>query len=304
MSLQDDIVRIRREIADLTLRLNTIRAIAGGHDLLSATHGDTLADAVQAGDVLYGNSTPAWARRGKQNDGDVFTLVSGYPDWKAPAGGAVTEADLQFLDEFADASRHWAWWDQGLGAGKTITESGGVLTIAGTAGTNCDWWVGANNNPKAVIGFPGLPCEIITKLNSYTVYDQTFAGLFLARFVDGNSPQADTAIYIGRLKNGGFDGYAIESLGGGVFYYASPQTLPVWLRIRLGLDSPWLGIKADFSYSTDGITYTVLYTSTGILQGSPNYFLVSGLCIKSWGALNGISAPFEFFKMLRSKGPG
>ena len=32
------------------------------HDILSASHGDTLADTVVRGDVLYGNATPKWAR--------------------------------------------------------------------------------------------------------------------------------------------------------------------------------------------------------------------------------------------------
>jgi hypothetical protein len=32
------------------------------HNILSATHGDTLADTVIRGDILYGNATPKWAR--------------------------------------------------------------------------------------------------------------------------------------------------------------------------------------------------------------------------------------------------
>jgi hypothetical protein len=32
------------------------------HNVLSATHGDTLADSVARGDVMYGNATPKWAR--------------------------------------------------------------------------------------------------------------------------------------------------------------------------------------------------------------------------------------------------
>lgn len=35
------------------------------HNLLSATHGDTLTDTVVRGDILYGNSTPKWARLAK-----------------------------------------------------------------------------------------------------------------------------------------------------------------------------------------------------------------------------------------------
>src|SRR6185436_1418868 len=51
----------------------TLAAVAGvgyltsvtAHNLLSATHGDTLADSVVRGDILYGNSTPKWARLAK-----------------------------------------------------------------------------------------------------------------------------------------------------------------------------------------------------------------------------------------------
>ncbi len=51
----------------------TLAAVAGvgyltgvtAHNLLSATHGDTVADSVVRGDLLYGNSTPKWARLAK-----------------------------------------------------------------------------------------------------------------------------------------------------------------------------------------------------------------------------------------------
>ncbi len=51
----------------------TLAAVAGvgyltsvtAHNLLSATHGDTVADAVVRGDLIIGNSTPKWARLAK-----------------------------------------------------------------------------------------------------------------------------------------------------------------------------------------------------------------------------------------------
>lgn len=51
----------------------TLSAVAGvgyltsvtAHNMLSATHGDTLTDTVVRGDILYGNSTPKWARLAK-----------------------------------------------------------------------------------------------------------------------------------------------------------------------------------------------------------------------------------------------
>lgn len=57
------------------------------HNLLSATHGDTLADSVVAGDILIGNATPKWARLAKGTDGKFLKLVSGLPSWESiPAG--------------------------------------------------------------------------------------------------------------------------------------------------------------------------------------------------------------------------
>jgi len=51
--------------ADSTQTLGVKWAAGGGgggaHDLLSATHGDTVASAVSRGSLIYGNATPAWA---------------------------------------------------------------------------------------------------------------------------------------------------------------------------------------------------------------------------------------------------
>lgn len=57
------------------------------HNILSATHPDSLADSVAAGDILFGNATPKWARLPKGSDGQVLTLVSGLPAWQTPGGG-------------------------------------------------------------------------------------------------------------------------------------------------------------------------------------------------------------------------
>src|SRR3990167_5491165 len=40
--------------------------LAAAHAILSATHTDSLAGTVVLGDVIYGNSTPAWTRLGGQ----------------------------------------------------------------------------------------------------------------------------------------------------------------------------------------------------------------------------------------------
>jgi len=79
------------------------------HNLLSTTHGDSLADTVVAGDIMFGNATPKWARLAKATDGWVLTLVSGLPAWVAnssaytdemaqDAVGAMIGSSLRYVD--------------------------------------------------------------------------------------------------------------------------------------------------------------------------------------------------------------
>jgi len=51
--------------ADIPNLSGTYLTSVTAHNVLSATHGDTLADSVVRGDILYGNSTPKWARLAK-----------------------------------------------------------------------------------------------------------------------------------------------------------------------------------------------------------------------------------------------
>lgn len=59
------------------------------HNLLSTTHSDTLADSVVAGDILYGNATPKWARLAitvpAANILNVVGVANGetVPSWKS-----------------------------------------------------------------------------------------------------------------------------------------------------------------------------------------------------------------------------
>lgn len=69
----------------LGLDTNTYLTTVTAHNILSATHGDTLADSVVAGDIIIGNATPKWARLAKGTDGYILTLVSGLPSWQ-PGG--------------------------------------------------------------------------------------------------------------------------------------------------------------------------------------------------------------------------
>jgi len=65
---------------------------SGTHDVLGSTvHTDTLTGTVVAGDIIYGNATPKWARLPKGTAAQVLTMNAGAtaPEWAAAAGGAV-----------------------------------------------------------------------------------------------------------------------------------------------------------------------------------------------------------------------
>jgi hypothetical protein len=61
---------------------------ASNHNLLSATHSDTLADSVVRGDIMVGNSTPKWSRLAKGAAGYALIMGASDPAWAAlPAVG-------------------------------------------------------------------------------------------------------------------------------------------------------------------------------------------------------------------------
>lgn len=74
----------------------TIAATGGGgaHNILSATHSDTIgAAAVVQGDLLYGNATPLWDRFPGDNTGTKkwLTMTSLVPSWATIAASDVTK---------------------------------------------------------------------------------------------------------------------------------------------------------------------------------------------------------------------
>jgi hypothetical protein len=117
------------------------------HKLLSAIHLDTLADDVVAGDMIYGNATPIWARLAKGTDGKYLAMVAGYPVWTDPPGGAAhnllsathsdTLADSVVAGDIliGNATSKWARLAKGID-GYVLTLSSGLPAWAppGAAG--------------------------------------------------------------------------------------------------------------------------------------------------------------------------
>lgn len=79
---------------------NDITAAASSHNILSATHGDTVAATVAFGDVLYGNAAgPAWTRLAGSTVASKRWLrqtgtgvISGAPAWDQPASTDLSDS--------------------------------------------------------------------------------------------------------------------------------------------------------------------------------------------------------------------
>jgi hypothetical protein len=116
--------------------LEFVASSVAGHDILSASHTDSTAGAVVAGDLIYGDNTPKWVRLAHGSDGDVLTLASGLPSWAAPAGGGGAHALLSATHSdtlaaavargslvYGNATPKWAALAVGS-AGQVITTDG------------------------------------------------------------------------------------------------------------------------------------------------------------------------------------
>jgi len=86
-----------------------------GHNILSASHGDALADSVVEGDVMIGNSTPKWSRLAHGSEDDVLTVKSGVPSWEPPSGGALALDDLTDVDAASPSDHDIIQYHTGVG---------------------------------------------------------------------------------------------------------------------------------------------------------------------------------------------
>lgn len=239
-------------------------------------------------------------------DNDALTWDDGTSKWipEAIAAG-VSEEDLAFLDNFDDASRHWGWFDDAKNG--TIAEAGELLTLSIADSTNGAITDGGwNNGPRVLLGDPGAPFEVKVKLNSYTVNNNTHAGIFVCSDTNAVSGW----YFFGRAKDSG------SALDGLAIYFDSAwtdtngiTTLPIYLRFRIVVLSHDVGARLEAAYSTDDISYTVLDTFylNNLAAGSNKGNLIIGIFTRNGAGAEpytAIDAPFEWFKMCRTLGPG
>lgn len=120
------------------------------HAVLSSTHSDTLAGTVIRGDVLYGNSTPKWARLAVGTTGQVLQTNGTDVSWGAIAVGSITLATGSII---IGASAVGAALDI-KGDGKIVVGNGTTATSVSVSG-NCTL---ANTGAMTVTGLT-IPSE-------------------------------------------------------------------------------------------------------------------------------------------------
>lgn len=292
-------------VGEVGLETDTGRQKMGDGATAWNTLGYMIIEEPVAGDVIFGDATPKWAKLAKGDNGEVLTLVGGLPAWAAGGGGGVAEADLQFLDNFDDDERHWGWFDDAKNG--SIVEAGELLTlsIANTVnGRICDGSV--NNGPRCLLGDPGAPFEVKVKLNSYTVNDRTHAGIFIT--TKSSDANALYWYFFGRAKDSGQPVDGLATWNGNWIQFNAITTMPIYLRFRivvLGLD---VSARCEAAYSIDDISYTLLDTFYLNNLGSEYlYNMIVGIFVRNGchsATYNAIAAPFEWFKMGRTLGPG
>lgn len=119
-------------VYDAAGNLKTIDVLAA-HNLLSASHGDTLTAGVVRGDIVVGNASPAWSRLPTAG---AATVLHGGTD---PSYGAVVTADITNsnvtyakIQNVVANSKLLGSGDAGAGAAPVEITLGANLTMTGT----------------------------------------------------------------------------------------------------------------------------------------------------------------------------
>lgn len=110
----DGFVKFSASAGTLAVDTNVYLTSVTAHNVLSATHGDTLADSVHRGDLFTGNSTPKWSRLAIGTSGKFLKSDGNDPSWQSIVVG-----------------------DVGSGAAMTrVSDTNVTLTLGGTPATS------------------------------------------------------------------------------------------------------------------------------------------------------------------------
>jgi len=203
-------------------------------------------------------------------------------------GGAV----LKFRDLFNDGSQYWAWRlfkGENSIVGKSGDEANGRYQLAVLATKNGEWNASYNEAPRLFMSPLAFPCEIITRLDTFTANTQTSAELFVSKHI---------------IRKGGSMYFSIGREQGGILVTntglslatAAITTLPLWLRIRLGCLARY-ALHAYFDYSLDGVNWTNLWVQSEGFEMLGDAFGGVGLCVRNQTTHNEVVAGFDHFIM-------
>jgi len=306
MNVGDEIRIIKSQLTNIGSRL----ASAAGISLHHATHESGGSDSIKLDDLATPDDNAdlnaSITRHGllKKLDNDGTHYMDGQGNWTVPAGGGG--ANIEFLDNFDDAARHWGWFDDAKNG--TIAEAASLLTLSIANGVNGRIDDGGQNSgPRVLLGDPGAPFEVKVKLNNYTINNYTHAGIFICSRC--NPIAAGNWYMFGRARDGAVPVNGLGTWHNGNWVQTNAvTTLPIYLRFRIVVLSLSTCARCEAAYSTDDITYTLLDTFyLNLLTNFDTENLAIGIFARNdiWGGgQNAIAAPFEWFKMERTTGPG
>lgn len=187
----------------------TLAAVAGvgyltsvtAHNVLSATHGDTLAAAVVRGDLFIGNATPKWSRLAIGASGKYLKSDGTDVSWAdATPGGSNTQ--VQFNDSGAFGG------DAGFTYNKTtdvMTLLGGAVVTSGTITASAPFFDATQTWNNAGVTFSGFKLK----------YTMTAAASG-STLIDIQGPNSDFG--------GGFGSYFSIDKSGRVYFSGSVGT--------------------------------------------------------------------------------
>lgn len=208
-------------------------------------------------------------------------------------------ARLQFKDNFADGVQHDAWRlfkGELTEVGKHGSESGGVYRLSVDGGVAGQWATSENEAPRLFMGVLTFPCEIVTKLTGFSANNYNRAGLFICGGATTFGAEHHMSIARKRKDSISLNGITVLVNDTEQASYTPAVDLPVWLRIRL-FAGGYNCLSADFSYSYDGVNYTVLWTQKTGWSLINVAVVVTGLYAANATGNNAVFGDFDFFKM-------
>lgn len=257
------------------------------------------------GDIIKLSRTRAYSLDGMADDLELSILrIQMSPKKMTTRIIAEKFIDRTFEDQFIDSKLDRIWEKHNEALNKTIIPTSGILTTEIKGSVDGRWWCGFNAGPKIIRSLDyedlglRLPVSIITKLNSYTVNDDTMAGIFIGTYPKLTNGVGDLYAYkFGRHRDDGIgSGLRVQRNCGSydLLTGAVAITMPVWLKIKIETDE-----KITFWYSHDGSTYTQ-YEHNGSGLEIADYYVPGikiGLFAKNIDGNENLAAPFQFFKI-------